>query len=235
MHVFLIPDGNRRYGTKKHISKDEAHIKGADKIKDVIGWCKDNANINQLSVYVLSIDNINKRKSDEVKMLCKLCIRELLELSKLKNDVESVIVNIPTMLYGVKDKTELLYDKIQLTERRFKVHNARLRADKTKLKLTLNLMIGYSAEEELKRAIWYMKDTISYKNLIANFKKELLIEDNVDLMIRTGGNHRISNGMLFQIIYAEMYFTDTLLPEFTQNEFNEIITWYNTINRRFGR
>ena len=107
VHVFLIPDGNRRFAKVKHISKADAHMQGAERIKDVIKWCRESKDITQLSVYVLSSDNINKRNDDEVKMLCALCIKELLKLSRLKSDVDGVVVNIVCTYDGYTKVSQL--------------------------------------------------------------------------------------------------------------------------------
>ena len=237
MHVFFIPDGNRRFAEKKDISRAEAHTKGAEKIKEVIKWCRESKNVTQLSVYVLSSDNIDKRDDDEVKMLCALCVKELLKLSRLKSDVEGVVVRIISTIDSY-EKTGLLKQQMRLTKRRFESHNRCLLKETDKKdpkKLILNLLIGYSAEEDIRDAMWYMRDTISYKNFVENFKSVLSVEDDVDLVIRTGGERRLSNGLVIQSMYAEIFFSDTLLPEFTKSEFSKIISWGKKRSRRYGK
>lgn len=235
MHVFLIPDGNRRFAKSKHISKADAHIKGAEKIKEVIELCRESKDVTQLSVYVLSSDNINKRDEDEVKMLSSLCIKELSELGKLRSNVDGVDVRIITSLSGYGYKANSLYDMIQLTERRFKKHNEHLKTHKSERKLILNLLIGYSTEDEIQCALWDSVKPIKYCEAYQKFRNSLNVKDDVDLVIRTGGEHRLSNGLVVQSMYAEIFFSDTLLPAFTKTEFNKIISWHKKRNRRYGK
>ena len=237
MHVFFIPDGNRRFAEKKDISRAEAHTKGAEKIKEVIKWCRESKNVTQLSVYVLSSDNIDKRDDDEVKMLCALCVKELLKLSRLKSDVEGVVVRIISTMDNY-EKIGLLKRQMRLTEQRFEQHNRNLLKDidgENKQKLILNLLIGYSAEEDIRNTMWYMKNTLCYKDFEENFKSALSVEDDVDLVIRTGGQRRLSNGLVIQSMYAEIFFSDTLLSEFTKSEFNKIVSWGKKRSRRYGK
>ena len=237
MHVFLIPDGNRRFAKVKHISRADAHMQGAERIKDVIKWCRESKDVTQLSVYVLSSDNINKRNDDEVKMLCALCIKELLKLSRLKSDVDGVVVNI-VCTYDGYTRVSQLKKQIKLTKQRFERHNRLISEDKNKKdkqKLILNLLIGYSAEEDIRDTTWYMRDTLSYADFIKNFRSMLSVKDDVDLVIRTGGQKRLSGGLVLQSMYAEIFFSDTLLPAFTKSEFNKIISWYKKCSRRYGK
>lgn len=230
MHLFLIPDGNRRYAQLASKTYDYGHIQGAEKIKQFMQWCKDDTTVTELSIYVLSSDNITKRNAHEVIYLTELCCKELRKLLKPNKDTENVYINI--IKTSVNDNTSKELNKLSKEVAKTAVglieHNSRYKNNR---KLTLNLLIDYSAKQEILNAI--NKDWLTWN--WTDLQKELCIRTDVDLVVRTGGEHRFSGGLLIQSMYAEIYFSDIMFPEFTKSDFDKVIEWYNKRARRFGK
>jgi undecaprenyl diphosphate synthase len=212
-HIAIICDGNRRWAEKKNLPLQAGHYKGAGKIKEVIEWAI-NAQIPELSLFVLSIDNF-KRPQHEIDYLLQLPLDKIKakELEQIKNS------NIQVRVIGRKDNLpeDLLSLIYQVTTK-----------TQGNTGLIVNFCFNYSSEDELLKAVNTFSATAE------KFQDRLMLKSDVDLLIRTGGRSRLSNFLLYQSRYAEIYFSPTFWPSFSQTEFLKILTFYSQQERTFG-
>lgn len=226
-HLAIIMDGNGRWAKKHGLFRTLGHESGTKSVKKIIEACS-NLGIENLTLYAFSTENWNRPKI-EVEALMKVLVNSLIkELPTLeKNNIKmNAIGNLEKL--PLKAQKEL-QDVINKT------------AGNNKLVLTLAL--SYGSREELVNAVKNISDKV--KNNIISVDKiddsvinEHLYTHNlpdVDLLIRTSGEHRISNFLLWQIAYAELYFTDILWPDFKESDLYEAILSYQKRERRFGK
>ncbi|MBH37556.1 di-trans,poly-cis-decaprenylcistransferase [bacterium] len=222
-HIAIIMDGNGRWAKSKHKNRLEGHKKGVKALKDIIKTCID-INIKCLSAYTFSTENWKRPKS-EVSFLMNLL--EIMIKKEVKNLKEN---NVKVNIIGNKQKlSKKLIEKIELIES--KTNNC--------TGMILNLMINYGSRDEIINAVNQIKNnkTLSNKTITQDIFQNYLYTQALpdpEILIRTSGEKRISNFMLWQISYSELYFTDTLWPDFTQNELLDILIDYQDRNRRFG-
>jgi undecaprenyl diphosphate synthase len=226
-HLAIIMDGNGRWAKKHGLFRTLGHESGTKSVKKIIEACS-NLGIENLTLYAFSTENWNRPKV-EVEALMKVLVNSLIkELPTLEKN--SIKMNAIGNLEKLPAKAQKeLQDVINKT------------AGNTKLVLTLAL--SYGSREELVNAVKNISDKV--KNNIISIDKiddsvinEHLYTHNlpdVDLLIRTSGEHRISNFLLWQIAYAELYFTDILWPDFKENDLYEAILSYQKRERRFGK
>jgi len=236
MHLAIIPDGNRRFAKKYNISLEEAYRRGIGKIKDVIEWLKD-SNINELTLWGFSTDNFMRDEKEKsiIWKLLKEKLDELIEEYKKSEDERKKELKIN--FFGELEKIpeeikEKCYELQHLT------HN-------NNGKYTLNILLAYGGKNEIVNAVnKAIKEKISQINVIGyeNFyirnediEKYLTVKREVDLIIRTGGEKRLSGYLLWQSIYSELAFSDKLWPEFTEDDLREILKDFSLRERRFGR
>lgn len=224
-HVAIILDGNRRYAKQHNIPKLEGHRKGFKNIRKLSKYIFDKG-IKYLSVYAFSTENFN-RSYEEVKYLMDMFVREFKkEYEELnKNNVKVVFSGRRN---GLREDVLEAMDEISC---------------KTKNNTggIFNVCINYGGHAEITDTmIKLSKMLLEHKIDIEDINEEL-IEKNlyqdlppVDLMIRTGGDLRISNFLLWQISYAEMYFPKVCFPGFNEEEFDNAILAFNGRERRFG-
>jgi undecaprenyl diphosphate synthase len=218
MHLAIIMDGNGRWAKKRGLKRVEGHKKGAEVVKEITTYCANNPEIDVLTLYAFSTENW-KRPKMEVEFLMKLLDNWLKkELNTyIENDVKfETIGDISKFSNSLKKRIE--YTK-EIT--------------KNNKKLTQVLALNYGARDEITRAV---KKLINDNKEITpeNIQKNLDISRDVDLLIRTSGEIRVSNFLLWQIAYAEMFFTPTLWPDFTSEELEKIIKEFKKRERRFG-
>jgi undecaprenyl diphosphate synthase len=218
VHLAIIMDGNGRWAKKRGLKRVEGHKKGAEVVKEITTYCANNPEIDVLTLYAFSTENW-KRPKMEVEFLMKLLDNWLKkELNTyIENDVKfETIGDISKFSNSLKKRIE--YTK-EIT--------------KNNKKLTQVLALNYGARDEITRAV---KKLINDNKEITpeNIQKNLDISRDVDLLIRTSGEIRVSNFLLWQIAYAEMFFTPTLWPDFTSEELEKIIKEFKKRERRFG-
>ncbi len=226
-HLAIIMDGNGRWAKKQGYFRALGHETGSQSVKDIIENCSD-LGIKNLTLFTFSSENWN-RPQIEIEILMKILVRTLtVDIEMLQKN------NIKLHAIGNLDK---LSDKVKKV-----VFEA---IDKTKdcNKMNLTLALSYGSREEIVDAV----KNICYKvknNIISidaiddSIINEHLYTQNlpeVDLLIRTSGEHRISNFLLWQIAYAELYFTDVLWPDFKEQDLYEAIISYQKRERRFGK
>ncbi len=216
-------DGNGRWAKSKNKNRMIGHKEGVKALKNIIKTCID-INIECLSAYTFSTENW-KRPETEVSFLMNLL--EIMIEKEIKNLKEK---NVKVNIIGNKEKlSKKLIKKIELLES--KTNNC--------TGMILNLMINYGSRDEIINAVNQIKNdkNLSDKTITEEiFQKNLYTQTLPDpeIVIRTSGEKRISNFMLWQISYSELYFTDTLWPDFSQKELLAILTDYQDRNRRFG-
>ncbi len=221
-HVAIIMDGNRRWATEKGKSPSMGHLQGS-KTLEKTGMYIFSTGVKYLSVFAFSTENF-KRSEEEVTYLMDLLIKGFKSTCEkfVKNGIKVVISGRKTnlredILKAVKDIEEKTKDGTVGT---------------------LNICFNYGGQAEIedacrKVATLYKDGKIDLDNFDFN---NYLYHDlpPIDLMIRTSGENRISNFMLYQLAYSELYFTDTYFPDFTEKEYDLAIDEYNKRKRRFG-
>ncbi len=219
-HVAIIMDGNGRWGLKKKNSRNLGHKKGITRVEEVINQSI-KKKIKFLTLYTFSSDNW-KRPKIEVNFLLNLLEKYIdKEFYNLKNK------NIKIKVLGDISKFPIsLKTKLRKVER--KTNNNTL--------MQINIALNYGSREELIYAfkrINYHKKKIITEKLISNNLYTKNIPDP-EILIRTGNTNRLSNFLLWQINYTEIFFVKKLWPDFTKNDFNKIINKFNRIKRNFG-
>jgi undecaprenyl diphosphate synthase len=227
IHIAIIMDGNGRWAGKRGLPRIVGHKKGADALKNIVTLCKD-VGIKYLTVYSFSSENW-QRPQDEVSELMDLFVEVL------QRELESLYKN------GIK--IVLLGQREIIPSRILKIFEISEEKTKDNKELLLNVAFSYGSRQEIANAA--KKMCLEYKN------KEFSLEENIekifskflytsdcpdpDLLIRTSGEYRISNFLLWQIAYTELYFTKTLWPDFDKKNFYKAIYDYQRRNRRFGK
>ena len=226
-HVGIIMDGNGRYASSRGLPVYMGHRLGVESLKSIIR-ISPNLNITHLTVFSFSTENWG-RSQEEVSNLIEL-LKEYFtsELDDLyENNVKiRVIGNLKKFDREVHKIVEYAVDKTSSNSG-----------------LNLNIALSYSGKEEIidatkKIATYVLHGAINLDQIDDKLFSDFLYYPNmpnVDMLIRTGGEKRISNFMLWQIAYAELFFTDTMWPEFKQEEFEDIVNQFKIRQRRFGK
>ena len=220
-HVAIIMDGNGRWGLKKKGSRNYGHLRGIRTVEAVIKYSLIQK-ISHLTLYTFSTENW-KRPDSEISFLFDL-IRKSLKKKIKKIIHQGIKVNIIGKRKGLPSD---ILEIIKLIEKRtFK--------NKT---ITLNLALNYGSKEEIINACKRLTCKKSKEVNLNNFEKELYTKNIPDpeILIRTGGTKRLSNFMLWQLAYTEIFFINKLWPDFNEDDFNNIISKYNKIRRNFGK
>ena len=220
-HVAIIMDGNGRWALKRGLPRIMGHYQGAKVAEDIVEYAT-KLGIKHLTLYAFSTENWNRPK-EEVEALFKL-----LE-DYLKNKKQKLCdLGIRTRFIGRRDRLpKRLVELMEQIEEESKNLN----------RLTLNIAIDYGGRDEIIRAVKKLiKDSPSVidEETFSQYL-DLACSPDPDLLIRTAGEKRISNFLLWNIAYTEFYFTDTLWPDFTKEEFLEAIKDYSRRKRKFGR
>lgn len=226
-HLAIIMDGNGRWAKQKGMMRAFGHENGTKAVRQVVEGCAE-LGIENLTLYAFSTENWNRPKL-EVQTLMKLLV------SSLKKEIKTLQDNnIKLKAIGC------------LNELPAKAHKELLEVmEKTKnnSRMVLTLALSYGSREEIintvkKISIKVKNNIISPENIDESVINEHLYTQNlhdVDLLIRTSGEQRISNFLLWQIAYAELYFTNVLWPDFTKQHLYEAIIEYQKRERRFGK
>jgi len=225
-HVGIIMDGNGRWAQKRGLSRSKGHLEGSKTLKKLVEYAFNNG-IKILSVFAFSTENF-KRSKEEVDYLMNLFIKMFNEYFTELHE-KGIKVIFSKKESGLPEKLEKITKDV--TER-----------TKDNTNGIFNICINYGGQDE----IIDMTKKISEKVKTGEIKIEeidkKLVEKNlyqqlppIDLLIRTSGEYRISNYMLWQMAYSELYFTDTYFPDFNEIEFEKAIKAFSNRNRRFGK
>jgi undecaprenyl diphosphate synthase len=226
-HVAIIMDGNGRWAKQQGEDRIFGHHEGVNSVREIVEAAAE-IGIKYLTVYAFSTENWNRPK-EEVDALMELLVATIsIETPQLnKNGVKLEAIG------NLKSLPESCYNELQESIDITK-HNTRL---------TLVLALSYSSKWEITNAVKEVADKVEKgvlkptevtEELIASFLCTKNYPDP-ELMIRTSGEHRISNFLLWQLAYAEFYFTDTLWPDFRKDDFYKAILGYQNRERRFGK
>lgn len=225
-HVAIIMDGNGRWAKRRFLPRTYGHMQGSKIVEKIIRDAGD-LGIEYLTVYAFSTENW-KRSEEEVSTLMKLLSKYLTDcIQKCNKD------NMKVKVIGdISRLSDELKEKI--------LHIEEISKNNTGLQFTMAL--NYGSRDEIIRSMKRMIEDMVEKNKNVDDINESLFEQYLDtkdmpdpdLMIRTSGEERLSNFMLWQLAYTEFYFTDVLWPDFSREELIKAIEYYNGRNRRFG-
>ncbi len=226
-HVAIIMDGNGRWAQKRFMPRSFGHKKGVEATRLAISFYA-RAGVKQLTLFAFSSENWNRPK-DEVSTLMSLFI------SSLKKNTQELDANgIRIRFIGDRSAfSQQLVDQIERSEAQT-LHNK---------VMTLNVAANYGGQWDILQAVQKLANKVEQGDLKASqvsaelLSAELSLGDSADpdLFIRTGGEKRISNFLLWQIAYAELYFTDVLWPEFSEEVMQKSLDAFSSRQRRFGQ
>jgi undecaprenyl diphosphate synthase len=222
-HVAIIMDGNGRWATKRFLPRVAGHVRGVEAVRNCVEACV-NRGVEYLTLFAFSSENW-RRPQEEVSLLMRLFVTALeREVAKMHaNDIRLKVVG-DLSRFDAK-----LQDMIASAERKT-ANNARL---------TVTVCANYGGRWDVMQATRKM---VAANPGVTDFTEEMLAEHlamayapEPDLFIRTGGEQRISNFLLWQLAYSELYFTDTFWPDFSIESLDAAIASYQSRERRFGR
>jgi len=228
-HIAIIMDGNRRFAKSFDLYPEAGHFFGRDKIEDVLEWCFE-LGIENLTLYAFSTENFS-RSNNEVKAIMDICKNELEKASKdsriHKNKVRvRVLGNLETLPEDIRSSAQYVVDETKDYD-----------------KYSLNIALAYGGREEIINAIQKIANDVK----TGAMKIEDITEPTVskylytnglpdpDIILRTSGEERISNFLLWQLAYSELYFSDVFWPAFQKRDFLKAIMTCQQRKRRFGK
>ena len=217
-HIAIIMDGNGRWAEIQGKLRIKGHEAGSEVVKEITTYCSNNDKIERLTLYAFSTENW-KRPRLEVEFLMKLLDKYLTK--ELHTYLENNVRFEP--IGDIRAFSKKLQKTIAMVQEKTSHCDG----------LVQSLALNYGSQDEILRAMNALKG--SDGEITAQmFSNELDCKYNVDLLIRTGGDHRLSNFLLWQSAYAELHFCDTLWPDFSAKELEKIIKKFTKIERRFG-
>lgn len=225
-HVAIILDGNGRWAKKRFLPRKAGHVAGSKAVEQI---CEDawNLGIKYLTVYAFSTENW-KRPKDEVDALMKLLrqyLKDCIKRSMKNNMCVKVLGDITSLDDDLKESIQKLEE-----------------VSKNNTGLHFQVALNYGSRDEMLRAMKKLAEDIAAGDRSADDISEDLFQEYLDtkgipdpdLLIRTSGEERLSNFLLWQLAYTEFYFTDVLWPDFNKKELQKAIAYYNHRDRRFG-
>ena len=225
-HVAIILDGNGRWAKKKGMPRTYGHVKGCENLEKICSVAKE-LGVKYLTVYAFSTENW-KRSKEEVDALMKLFRNYMKKCIKISRDnkMQVRVIGDPTAF------DPDLQEKIKELEEYSSQYD----------ELYFQIALNYGSRDEIKRAIQKMAEDVKAEKLNPEEISEQTISDYLDtkglpdpdLLIRTSGEERLSNFLMWQLAYTEFYFTDVAWPDFNKAEFEKAIAKYYQRDRRFG-
>ena len=226
-HVAIIMDGNSRWAQKKDLSKEKGHKEGVKKARLAVEFFLENR-IKELTLFAFSTENWGRQKK-EVEELMKLFLEAINEQTPdlIKNKVKLNFIGEISR-----------FDKVLIKQ----IKKSQENTSKYDSKMNLNIAISYGGRWDLEQALKkiiddILKETIKIRNLnedlISNYLSTSQIKDP-DMIIRSGGEKRISNFFLWQAAYSEIYFSDKLWPDFNEKDFEKALDEFSLRKRKFG-
>jgi len=219
-HIAFILDGNKRWAKKNNINLKKAYKNGLENISDLIKNCLE-INIKYLTLFTLSSENIERKSVNTIFQVIyddfSFFFEKIIEEKKVKIKIVGSKLNLPIKILKLIDHSE--------------------NQTKKNNKLTLYLAFNYGFKNEIQQVLQKVKDDSSIKiDKIKNINELFLLGDikDPDLLIRTGGEKRLSNFIMYNLTYTEIFFIDTLWPDFSSKELNKLITKYKKIKRNYG-
>ena len=220
-HIALILDGNKRWSKKKKLNELTGYSEGFKNLRKIINFLL-TYKLKNLTIFALSSENFNRTSLNLIYEIIYKNFSNLLEDLVKDNEV----------------KIKIIGSRERLPQKIIDIFNEAEKISKNNSKMQINIAFNYGFKEEIKKII---KKIIDYKKEFLFYNdqeiKNLFYLGNIpdpDLLIRTGGYKRLSNFIMFNLTYTELFFTDTLWPDFTKYELEEIIINYKNINRKYG-
>ncbi len=221
-NIAIIMDGNGRWAKKNNLQIKEGHARGVSALKEIVKESV-NQNIESLTVYAFSTENWKRPKS-EVKAINNLIV------NSINNELDELIEQkVKVRFFGdYSNFGKKTYEKIKFAEEK---------SFSNKPKLRLNVALGYGGKMDMiniAREVSRLKIKASDINERTINELSQVPESSIDLLIRTGGDTRISNFLLYQIAYSEIHFIKKLWPDYSKQDFKRSINKYFNSERRFG-
>lgn len=223
-HIAIIMDGNRRWAKNHNLPATKGHEAGAKNLEEIVEYCRD-IGVKHLTVYALSTENWRKRSLEEVKGIFGLLIRIVKEKAEQyrKSGIRFFVLgNFQAFPFKVKNAIKKILSMVIVEQ-----------------KLQFNVALNYGGRDEIVTAIKnIVKDKIPVNKIDEKLISDYLYtrdQPDPDLIIRPGGEYRLSNFLIWQMSYAELFFTDILWPDFTPKELEKAIIWYQDRDRRMGK
>ena len=219
-HLGIIIDGNRRWAREKGLPALEGHRKGLAKVKELIKWSKERG-VKILTLFIFSTENW-KRTKREVDFLMKLAKSAIADnLKEFRKE------GVKVRMIGQRERLpRFLQETIQNAEE----------LTKNNKKMVLNFALSYGGRAEITEAIKkIIENKIPPEKINENVVSQSLWTADVDLIIRTGKEQRISNFLIWQAAYSELYFCPKYWPDFTEKDLDEALSDYSQRQRRFGK
>lgn len=225
-HIAIIMDGNRRWAKNRHLPGAQGHKKGVESLKRIVKYCGEKG-LGYLTVYAFSSENW-QRKEEEVKYLLKLF-----------NDV---LKDEFTELSENKVRLRFIGDLTKMPPKLRESMTESMEDSKSNTGLNLQVAINYGSRQEIAQATKRIAEDVVSGSLDPELVNEETLSKYLytseipdpELLIRTGGEMRLSNYLLWQSAYTEFYVTETLWPDFTPDDFDEAIREFTQRNRRYG-
>ncbi len=225
-HIAIILDGNGRWAKKRHLPRKAGHAEGARNVERICRAAKD-LGVEYITMYAFSTENW-KRPKEEVDALMELLESELRSSIKrsMKNNLRMRVIGDKTVL------SESFQQAIKELEETTAANTG----------LDVSIALNYGSRDEITRVVKRIAGDVKAGRYDIDDIFEALIDECLDtnmipdpeLLIRTGGEQRLSNFLLWQLAYAEFYFTDVTWPDFDKNELKKAIDYFNHVDRRFG-
>ncbi len=229
-HVAIILDGNRRFAKRLMKKPWEGHNWGAKKVRELMKWCSEKK-LHYITLYSFSIQNMERPKK-EFEFLMKLFEREFKEIAKPDHEVHEYGIKV-NVIGRINLLPKNVRDAIKSAENATKNYN----------NYFLNLALAYGGQEEITDAVRKIAKDVAANKIKTKQINENLIRKNLyagdipypDMIIRTGGEKRLSNFLLWQCAYSELFFIDKMWPEITKKDFFKALKDFEKRKRRFGR
>ncbi len=228
--IAFIPDGNRRYAKKMGLPLFDGYFQGAQKAWDVLQWTLEYPHIRTGTFWALALDNLRNRSQLELKVLFKIFEHEL---GKVK---EGSLFDTHQIRLKFLGRTGLFPRNLQEKMKQAEAFTENFRNK------TMNVALCYSGQAEVVDAAKRLAVDVSTKKIAPDAVDERAFKDYLygdfpdpDLIIRTGGQHRLSGFLSYQSAYSELYFMDKYWPELTQQDLGQAIDFYNSAQRNFGK
>ena len=220
-HVAIILDGNKRWAEKNNTTKSEGYKKGFDNIKNIINFSI-KRQISNLTLFTLSSENLLR---PSIKTIYNIIINNFENFLNDTVDSKNIKIKIIGSRKNLPNKIINIFEKVEESSKNNSV-------------LNLNLAFNYGFKYEVREVLNSYKKNINKINLdnFSEIDALFFLDSKYDpeILIRTGGYKRLSNFIMYNLTYTELFFTDTLWPDFTTNEFDKIIKNYSKIDRNYG-
>ncbi len=220
-HIGFIMDGNGRWAKQRNKPRNFGHIHGSNRIDEVVTACLD-AGVECVSLYAFSTENWARPK-EEVDKIFDILYKFLNQYGK--------------KLMANKVRLKISGDYSKFPKKIIDLIEKRLEETKNFENRILNIAINYGSKQEILMAVNNLIKSGKEVITESDFSSALYTKDlpDIDLVVRTSGEQRVSNFFLWQIAYAELYFTPVLWPDFDKNELMKAIEWYSSRDRRYGK